>query len=200
MDSPKNRASNAFAVRRSARRLRHPTSSSKRCGRSDLRSNPHFQEWMCYAASYTKMRQIERRRLREFGAGRAAEIPRPQGSGEIPTGTMEMFKMKTTNGKTNKGQIARSVRFDIATDKNDEFHTLFRNEVLPTLKKQIGFKDELLLVQDQHVLAISFWNDMDSARNYESTTYPQLDRKLRPLMSGQPTVETFKYDALSTIA
>ncbi len=108
--------------------------------------------------------------------------------------------MQTTNGKTNKGQIARSVRFDIAADKNDEFHTLFRNEVLPTLKKQAGFKDELLLVKDQHVLAISVWNDMDSARNYESNTYPQLDKALRPLMSGKPTVETFKYDSLSTIA
>ena len=108
--------------------------------------------------------------------------------------------MKTNNGNTNKGQIARSVRFDIATDKNDEFQTLFRNEVLPTLKKQAGFKDELLLVKDQHVLAISFWNDMDSARNYESTAYPQLDKKLRPVMSGKPTVETFKYDSLSTIA
>jgi len=111
-----------------------------------------------------------------------------------------MSKMKTTNGTTDKGQIARSVRFDIARDKNDEFHSLFKNEVLPTLKKQAGFKDELLLVKDQHVLAISFWNDMDAARNYESTAYPQLDRKLRPLMSGQPTVETFKYDSLSTIA
>ena len=108
--------------------------------------------------------------------------------------------MLTTNGKANKGQIARSVRFDIATDKNEEFHNLFRNEVLPTLKKQAGFKDELLLVKDQHVLAISFWNDMDSARNYESGTYPILDRTLRPVMVGKPTVETFKYDSLSTIA
>ena len=111
-----------------------------------------------------------------------------------------MSKMKTTNGKINKGQIARSVRFDLATDKNEEFQTLFRNEVLPTLKKQAGFKDELLLVKDQHVLAISVWDDMESARKYESTTYPQLDKKLRPVMSGQPTVETFKYDTLSTIA
>ena len=61
-------------------------------------------------------------------------------------------------------------------------------------------KDELLLVKDQHVLAISFWNDMDSARNYESITYPQLDKTLRPVMVGKPTVETFKYDSLSTIA
>jgi hypothetical protein len=126
--------------------------------------------------------------------------PHSQGSGENSNGVMEISKMQTTNGKTNKGQIARSVRFDIATDKNEEFHNLFRNEVLPTLKKQAGFKDELLLVKDQHVLAISFWNDMDSARNYESITYPQLDKALRPVMVGKPTVETFKYDSLSTIA
>jgi heme-degrading monooxygenase HmoA len=100
----------------------------------------------------------------------------------------------------NKGQIARSVRFDIATDKNEQFQTLFKNEILPTLKKQDGFKDELLLVKDQHVLAISVWNNADSARKYESTTYPQLDKKLRPVMTGTPTVETFQYNSLSTIA
>ena len=95
-------------------------------------------------------------------------------------------------------QVARSVRFDIATDKNEEFHTIFRNEVLPILKKQDGFKDELLLVQDQHVLAISVWNNLDSARKYESATYPQLDKTLRPVMLGKPTVDTYRYDTLST--
>jgi hypothetical protein len=44
--------------------------------------------------------------------------------------------MQSTNGKTNKGQIARSVRFDIAADKNDQFQTLFRTEILPTLKSR----------------------------------------------------------------
>lgn len=111
-------------------------------------------------------------------------------------GVLEILQMIKNN---DKGQIARSVRFDIATDKNEQFQTLFKNEILPTLKKQDGFKDELLLVKDQHVLAISVWNDMDSARKYETATYPQLDRKLRPVMSGNPTVETFKYDSLSTI-
>lgn len=100
----------------------------------------------------------------------------------------------------NTGQIARSVRFDIATDKNEQFHTLFRNEVLPMLKKQDGFKEEMLLVKDQHVLAISVWKNADSARKYESATYPQVDKALRPLMSGKATVETFQYDSLSTIA
>ena len=95
-------------------------------------------------------------------------------------------------------QVARSVRFDIAIDKNEEFHKIFRNDVLPLLKKQDGFKDELLLVDDQHVLAISVWNNLDSARKYESATYPQLDKTLRPVMLGKPTVETYRYDTLST--
>jgi heme-degrading monooxygenase HmoA len=104
------------------------------------------------------------------------------------------------NINKHKDQIARSVRFDIATDKNEEFHTLFRNEVLPILKKQDGFKDELLLVQDQHVLAISVWNNVDSIRKYEATAYPKLDKTLRPIMNGTPTVETFRYASLSTTA
>jgi heme-degrading monooxygenase HmoA len=101
--------------------------------------------------------------------------------------------------KLNNEQVARSVRFDIATNKNEEFHTLFNDQVLPILRKQDGFKDELLLVQDQHVLAISVWNNLDAARKYESATYPQVDKTLRPVMSGKPTVETFKYASLSTI-
>ena len=97
-------------------------------------------------------------------------------------------------------QVARSVRFDIAKDKNEEFHKLFKSEVLPVLKKQDGFKDELLLVHDQQVLAISVWNNADSARKYETATYPQIDKVLRSVMTGKPTIETFNYASLSTIA
>ena len=97
-------------------------------------------------------------------------------------------------------QVARSVRFDIAKDRNDDFYKLFKTEVLPVLKKQDGFKDELLLVHDQHVLAISVWNNADAARKYETATYPQVDKALRPVMTGQPTIETFDFASLSTIA
>lgn len=102
--------------------------------------------------------------------------------------------------QTNNEHVARSVRFDIAPNKNEEFHTLFNNEVLPTLRKQDGFQDELLLVTGQHVLAISVWNNLDAARKYETATYPQLDKALRPIMTGKPTVEKFQYASQSTIA
>ena len=107
----------------------------------------------------------------------------------------EILKMLEINK-----QVARSVRFDIAKDRNEEFHKLFKTEVLPVLKKQDGFKDELLLVHDQHVLAISVWNTADAARKYETATYPQVDKALRPVMTGKPTIETFDYASLSTIA
>jgi len=100
--------------------------------------------------------------------------------------------------KITNEQVARSVRFDIAADKNEEFHTIFRNDVLPILKKQDGFRNELLLVDNEHVLAISVWSNLDSARRYESGTFPQIDKALRTVMSGKPTIETFKYDSLST--
>lgn len=99
-----------------------------------------------------------------------------------------------------EGQVARSVRFDIAADKNEEFHTIFKNNVLPVLKNQDGFRNELLLVQDQHVLAISVWKNLDSASKYETATFPQIDKALRPIMFGKPTVETYDYDSLSTTA
>jgi len=100
--------------------------------------------------------------------------------------------------KVTNGQVARSVRFDIAADKNEEFHTIFRNDVLPILKQQDGFRNELLLVDDQHVLAISVWKNLDSARKYESGTFPKIDKALRPVMFGKPTIETYQYDSLST--
>ena len=102
--------------------------------------------------------------------------------------------------KVTNGQVARSVRFDIAANKNDEFHTIFRNDILPILKEQDGFRDELLLVQGQHVLAISVWKNMDSARKYESGTFPKIDKALGPVMFGKPIVETYQYDSLSTTA
>jgi hypothetical protein len=129
-----------------------------------------------------------------LGVGRAA-VNLEREAGEFRRGGGESIDMQS-----NKGQVARSVRFDIATDKNEEFHTLFQNEVLPILKKQDGFKNELLLVENQHVLAISVWKNADSAKKYETATYPQVDKTLRPIMAGRATVETFQYDPLSTIS
>ncbi len=96
--------------------------------------------------------------------------------------------------------VARSIRFDVATGKSNDFHTLFQNEVLPILRKQDGFKDELLLTNGDHIVAISLWNNADSAKKYETNTYASVEKKLRPVMAGAPTVETYKYNSLLPIS
>jgi heme-degrading monooxygenase HmoA len=131
----------------------------------------------------------------EFGLSRCRFAVDPRNA---PSANSGGALWRSEMQKINKGQVARSVRFDIGTDKNEEFHTIFRNDILPILKKQDGFRNELLFLDDQHVLAISVWNNLESARNYESATYPQVDKTLRPLMVGKPTVEMYQYDSLST--
>lgn len=103
--------------------------------------------------------------------------------------------MQTTNGT-----IARTVRFDLAKGKRKDFDTLFKTQVLPTMKAQNGFKDEILLVNDEHVVGISLWTNNDAALAYEKTIYPQVNKTLQPVMANAPSVETFEMTSLSTLA
>ena len=103
--------------------------------------------------------------------------------------------MQTTNGT-----IARTVRFDLAKGKRKDFDTLFKTQVLPTMKAQNGFKDEILLVNDDHVVGISLWANDAAVKAYEKTIYPQVTKTLQPVMANTPAVETFEMTSLSTLA
>jgi quinol monooxygenase YgiN len=91
---------------------------------------------------------------------------------------------------------ARSIRFDLVKGKKRDFTELFREQVLPALRKQEGFQDEVLLVKDDHVLGISLWKSGDALRKYESTAYPAIERMLTPMMAGKPTVEQYELAAI----
>ena len=89
-------------------------------------------------------------------------------------------------------RYARNVHFRIKTGKEQEFNTLFEKEVIPMLRKQEGFQEEVTLVNKQDALGISLWNDRKSADIYQTATYPQVLAKLNPLIEGTPTVETYE--------
>ncbi|MEP6591834.1 MAG: hypothetical protein ABJC19_11680 [Gemmatimonadota bacterium] len=91
---------------------------------------------------------------------------------------------------------ARTVRFDLVKGKRADFTKLFNSEVLPTLKKQDGFKNEVLLVQEDHVLGISMWNSPEALKSYETSTYPAIERMLSPVLHGKPTIETYALAAI----
>ena len=92
-------------------------------------------------------------------------------------------------------QFARNVHFKIKTGKEKEFTTLFEKEVIPMLRKQNGFQNELTLVNPDGALGISLWENRKSAEAYQTSTYPQILEKLNPVIVGTPKVETFDVTA-----
>ncbi|HVT61148.1 MAG TPA: hypothetical protein VHR45_22485 [Thermoanaerobaculia bacterium] len=97
-------------------------------------------------------------------------------------------------------RFARNVHFQIKNGQTDKFDSVFTNEVLPLLKLQKGFKEELTLANTQHTIGtprigISVWEDRPSAEAYNTNTYPQVLAKLSPMLDGTPRVETYDVTA-----
>lgn len=91
--------------------------------------------------------------------------------------------------------FARNVHFQIKNGREKDFNTLFTNEVLPLLKKQEGFKQELMLVNRSAAVGISLWDDRKHADAYQTSTYPKIVEKLTPVLEGTPRVETYDVGA-----
>jgi quinol monooxygenase YgiN len=92
-------------------------------------------------------------------------------------------------------QYARNVHFQIKPGKESEFSTLIEKEILPMLRKQNGFQNELTFVNPNGAVAISLWEDRKSAETYNSSTYSQVLAKLNPVIVGTPKVETYDVTA-----
>ena len=83
--------------------------------------------------------------------------------------------------------------------KQKDFIQLFESQVLPVLRQQKGFQDEITLVDGNRVLAISFWDDRKNAETYHNTAFPKLVEKLNPMIQAPPKVETYEV-ATTTLA
>jgi quinol monooxygenase YgiN len=94
-------------------------------------------------------------------------------------------------------RFARNVQFQIKPGKEKEFSTVVENEVIPTLRKQPGFEQELTLVSKEgSSLGISIWQDRKSAETYQTATYPGILSKLNHLIERAPKVDM--YDVTAT--
>ena len=89
-------------------------------------------------------------------------------------------------------RFARNVHFQIKNGKEQEFNNLFEKDVLPMLRKQSGFQEEVTLVNPKGAYAISLWDNRKSADTYQTSTYPQVLAKLTTVIDGTPTVETYE--------
>jgi quinol monooxygenase YgiN len=89
-------------------------------------------------------------------------------------------------------KFARNVHFQIKSGKETEFNNLFEKEVLPMLRKQNGFQEEVTLVNPKGANFISLWDNRKNAETYETATYPQILAKLSLFINGTPKVETYE--------
>jgi len=89
-------------------------------------------------------------------------------------------------------KFARNVHFQVKSGKQEEFTNLFEKEVLPILRKQDGFREEVTLVNPTGALGISLWDDRKSADAYQTATYPSVLAKLTNVIEGTPKVETYE--------
>jgi hypothetical protein len=89
--------------------------------------------------------------------------------------------------------FARLVTLKLKPNSVEEFSRLIDNEIVPLLRKQNGFRDELTFVNGERALAvgISLWNTKEDAAAYKSTVYPEVLKTLAKVLKGKPTVETF---------
>ena len=89
-------------------------------------------------------------------------------------------------------KFARNVQFQLKNGKEKEFTTLFENEVIPLLKKQSGFREEMTLLNTNGNLGISVWDDRKSAEAFQTSVYPGILKTLGPVIEGTPTVDTYE--------
>ena len=88
-------------------------------------------------------------------------------------------------------------RFITLKMKNEmirQFPNAFEKEILPILRKQKGFLDELLLVAPGKTeqVAISLWENKESAEVYNREFYPEIVKILNKYIEGVPVVKEFE--------
>jgi hypothetical protein len=89
--------------------------------------------------------------------------------------------------------FARRIYMHLKPNSVAEFTQRLEKDVLPLLRKQKGFQDEIVFVGQRgaEAFAISVWDKAESAESYNRETYPQVQKIIAAVVEGAPQVETF---------
>jgi len=89
---------------------------------------------------------------------------------------------------------ARNVSFRLKSNMQSDYTRTFETQILPLLRKQKGFKDEITLSNpgSQDAVAISLWENKANADDYNTNTYPEVVKTLTKVIDGTPRVQTFE--------
>ena len=88
--------------------------------------------------------------------------------------------------------FARNVSIHLKSNMLSDYTRTFEKEVLPLLRKQNGFKDEITFASSggTDVTAISLWDNKANADAYNTKAYPEVLKTLAKFIEGTPKVQT----------
>jgi len=90
--------------------------------------------------------------------------------------------------------FARHVSVVLKPNSVEEFTRTIKDEVIPLLRKQKGFRDEITFVASDgtEAVGISLWDQKENAAAYYRTTYPQVLGFLAKVVEGTPEVKAYE--------
>jgi heme-degrading monooxygenase HmoA len=91
--------------------------------------------------------------------------------------------------------FARHVSMQLKPNTRAEFTETIEKVVLPLLRKQRGFQDEIAFVAPgpgTAVVAISLWDKKEDAETYQRGSYPEVLKALAKVIDGTPEVKNFE--------
>jgi hypothetical protein len=90
--------------------------------------------------------------------------------------------------------FARHITLGLKPNVAKEFPVMFEKEILPLLKKQKGFVDELVLIapEKNEVVGISLWEKKEYAETYNRELYPKIEKMLQIFIIGVPVIKNFE--------
>src|SRR6266568_6924752 len=90
--------------------------------------------------------------------------------------------------------FSRNVSMRLKPNSVAEFTKTLENEVIPLLRKQKGFRDEMTFVVPggTEAVGISLWDQKENAEAYSRDAYPGVLKALGKVVEGTPQVRTYE--------
>jgi hypothetical protein len=90
--------------------------------------------------------------------------------------------------------FAREVTINLKPDSRTKFTQTIEKVIIPLLRSQRGFKDEIALVVSggKKAVAISLWDQKENAETYNHAKYPEVLKAMAEVIEGSPQVETYE--------
>jgi len=88
----------------------------------------------------------------------------------------------------------------IKAGRKDEFLTLWNSKILPEVKQQHGFMDEILLFEDPGnvAIALSFWTTRDDAEQFLRNGFDNAKSHVVHLLDGAVNIRRFDVKSSET--